>query len=571
MLPLAVLMSAGIPAAAQDTGLSDDVLPKDTFLHVSIRDVTKMKEQFWKSSLGQAIQDPAMDDFREELQRAFDALLAEGFAEVEDALGVSVPELLEISSGELSLSISRAGNRLGLIAHVDFGESQAQVDTLLEKAEEALSQASRLSMSTEDINGTEVTLYTVEGDVPTPLIQEFGWFIRDSHFVACSSRNVMEALLNAWDGTAEETLRNNETYSTILGRLRTEAGSADAVFYLDPIGLFKALVSTGSLGEAQMIAGMAAAQLPLLGFDQIRGIGAVWEFVAEGEVESIQRAMLYAEQPPRSLMQLFMLDTVSATPPDWVTDDVSMYASIKWKIREAYEAVEALVDGFQGAGTLGRLIDQAAQSGPRIHIRKDIIDQLNGQIHIVSGGYAGRTAASFGSSDLLFAFGLNNPDAFQDTLRRVADTPGIPLEVREFRGFTLYEIAGPIQTFSFSVAHGHFLMAFGNSIMEQVLRGDDDLRPLAESDDYHRVTARFPSEVVSVSFVRTAEQYRALYEMLRSGEAAGQFPGMDEIFEQIDFTTLPPFEAVSRHFGPSGGYSVSDENGLVSEGFSLRP
>lgn len=564
-LPLAVLASSALPVSAQETILSDQMLPGKTYLHITLKNVEDAKKEFFASPSGQMINAPEMTDFRAELERAFGSNLQEALAQVEDQLGISVEELLQIPSGEVSLSISSAGNHVGLVIHVDYGDSDEQVQSLLELAGVALSQVEEIEMMTEDIADTEVTLYKVLDDVPTPLIKEFGWFTRDGHLVICSSRNVMEHLLTNWGG-AEDNLAENETYSYMLNRLESEPGAAQSVLYFDLVGLAQELVSTASFGNAGFYAGMAIGQLPLLGFDQLKGFAVISEGASD-EFQMIQRGMVYADQPPRGLMRMFMLEPVNAAPPDWVKEDAVMYTAFNWQVNEAYNAIEELVDGFQGTGTLTSLLDQFSESGPGVNIKEDLIDQLSGSVQIVGGPGTGGAP----TGQMLFAVGIQDTDRFSNLLAKLSDEPQFPATMREFRGFTLYEIAEAGQSIGMTVAHGHLMVAMGETVLEQVLRNDSDVRPLAESEDYKRIAAHFPSQVVSVSFARPAEQYRTLYEMLQSGAAAEQFPGNDEIFEMIDFSTLPPFDVVSKYLSASGGYTVTDDNGLVTEGFSLKP
>lgn len=566
ILPLTVLTAAAVSVQAQDSVYSDQVLPEDTYLHLTIKSVEDAKSQFAESSFGQLINDPALADFRAELNNAFAGPVSQVVADVEAQLDMTVDEILAIPSGEVSMSISGAGNHIGLVLHVAIGDSEEQVLRLLEMAEQALSQVPQLEQSVEEFDGTQITLYQVQEKVPTPLVKEFGWFLRDGHLVICSSQRVMEALLSSWGGTASESLSTNEKYTHILNRLETEQGSADSIFYMDPIGLLTKLSQTGSFGEAQFIASMAVAQLPLLGLNQLQAFGAVTE-QGDGEFEMVSRAMVYADQPPAALMRAFMLQPVNAQPPTWVKEDAVLYMATSWQVEEAYSAIEELVDGFQGPGALEKIVDQASESGPGVHIKADLIDQLTGELHVVGGGVDTAT----GTNEMLFAVGIQDPSAFEDVLARVSDEPGFPATIRDFRGFTLYEISETGASVGITVANGSLLIAVGEQILEQVLRNDDDIRPLAESEEFQQISQHFPSEVVAVNFSRPAEQYRSLYEMLQSGDAAEQFPGMDELFSQIDFSTLPPYDTISKYLAPAGGFTVNDENGYVSEGFSLRP
>jgi len=566
LLPFAVVAAVTLPVRAQEAVLSDQILPGDTYLHFTVKSVEDAKRQFVESPFGQLINDPAMDEFRAELERAFAGRLQEGFAKVEDQLGVPVEELLQIPSGEVSVSIAGAGNHVGLVIRIDYGDSESQVMALMDLATEALSAVTELNQVVDEVDGTEITMYEVVEDVPTPLIKEFGWFTRDNHLVISSSRNVMESLIANWAGDSSETLANNETYNYVVSRLESEPGAAASILYADPIGLAQKLVQTSSFGQGQMIAGMVVSQLPMLGFNQLKAVGAVFED-ASGDFQMTQRAMVYAEQPPAGLMRMFMLEPVSPVPPEWVKEDAVMYTAVHWNIGEAYSAIESLVDGFQGTGTLDALLKQASAAGPGVDIKSDLIEQLTGELHMAGGGIDAENA----TNEMLFAIGVQDASTFGDLLARVSNDPQFPGSIREFREFTLYEIAEAGPPIGFTVAHGYFLVAIGGTVMEQVLRNDDDIRPLAETEEFQRISQHFPSEVVSVSFSRPAEQYRSMYELIQSGNAAEQFPGMDEVFAEIDFSTLPPFEVISQYLTPAGSFSVNDENGLISEAFSLKP
>jgi hypothetical protein len=565
--PLAVLAAFAMPVPAADVVLSDRILPNETYLHLTVKNVDDARRQFAESPYGQLIDDPALADFRAELVEAFQKVASEPLAQMEAELGMSASDLLDIPSGEVSMSIAGVGNHMGLVMHVDVGDSVSQVESLLEQAEQALSrQQEQLVQSKEEFDGTEVTLFKVQQPVPTPLLREFGWFLRDGHLVICSSQRVMENLIANWDGSSSDSLSNNEKYSHVLNRLETEPGSADSIFYLDLVGMLTKLSQTGSFGDAQFYAGMVIAQLPLLGLNQLQAVAMITE-EGSGDFQMINRAMVYAEQPPEKLMRAFMLDRVDAAPPGWVKEDAVLYMATKWQVSEAYSAVESLVDSFQGPGTLAALVDQLSASGPGIHIKDDLIDQLSGEVHVVSGALDSST----GANEMLFAVGVQDPDAFSDLLARLSDEPGFPAELREFRGFTLYEFSQGGPSIGFTVANGAFLLAIGERVMEQVLRNDDDTRPLAESEEFRRISQHFPPDVVAVNFAQPKDQYRAFYELLQSGNVAENFPAMDDIIADIDFTTLPPFEAISKYLLPGGGFTVADENGYVSEAFSLRP
>lgn len=573
---MSAAMLMALPSThAQDTVLSDRILPGETYLYFSMPSVQRFREAFGKSPAGQMFADPAFDDFKNELNNAFSAQLDEGFAQVQDAIGISVQELLDIPTGEVTLAVCGAGvraNKMGAVIFLDYGDHESDVRSLMDQAAAALSNVPDLESADTEYDGTNITLYNVTSEISrqTPLAKEFGWFMKDSRLVISNSRSVMELILDNWSGEADDTLRQNEVYSYILERCQTSEGSSLLTTYFDPIGLFKKVIQTGSAGEAGMAAGLALGMLPTLGLDQFRAMGSVAQMDVDG-FDAVSRSFIYCDQPPRGAMQIFQFESVDTMPPTWVKDGASLYMSAKWRIEDAYAAIESLVDMFQGAGAFSSMIEQAAERGPQIHIKQDVVDLMDGTMQMVSA--PGPSATGYGGDEILMAFGVRDESQAADLLVKLTSLPGFPGESREFQGATLYEIQNPGdgQTVGFTVANGKLLIGIGGFLLEQALRNDDDVRPLAESEDFQRVARHIPADALAVTYSHPANQYRSLYEMLRSGDVVDNFPGLDDILSQIDFGLLPSFDVIEKYLAPTGGYWVGDENGVLMETFSLKP
>jgi hypothetical protein len=574
LLASAVMLSGlcGIAAAqtADTKVLSNQILPKDTYFYMSMPTVEGFKESFMNSSAGRLFEDPALEEFKNEVKNAFGNELQDSLSKVHDALGLSADELMAIPTGEVSVAFAKASNKMGLIIFMDYGAHESEVRGLLEKAEAQLNSSSDLDAAMVEHDGTELTMYTVTSDIASqsPLFKEFGWFMKDERLVVSSSSALLKLTLDNWAGDSEKSLKHNSVYTYIMEKCESTPGAGLMTTYIDPIGLFTALVQTGSLGPNGAAAGMAIGFLPTLGINQLKGLGSSGEMGGD-EFEGVSRSFLYCEQPPQAAMQVFQLDTVDVTPPSWVKENASAWMATKWKIGEAYTAIETLFDMFQGAGAFESTIDSLSDQGPGVHIKKDLVDQLDGTIQFVSSP-ADRTSGA-ATDDMLFAVGLKDNQKFSDLLNKLTSDPGFPGESRELNGATVYEIEpGNGQKISFTAANSQLLIAIGGSQLEQVLRNDSDIRPLADSDDFKAVSEHFPASALAVTFNRPAEQYRRLYDMLRDGDAAENFPGMEDLFAKIDFSKLPSFEIIAKYLAPAGGYWVGDENGVFMEQFSLK-
>jgi len=574
ILASAVMLGGLCGVAAAQTAdtkvLSNQILPKETYFYMSVPSVEEMKSTFQNSSAGRMWEDPALEEFKAELNTAFAGEVADSFSKIHDAVGLTVEELMAIPTGEVTVAVSKASNKMGVIMFMDYGSHESEVRSLLEKAAGALNNSNDLESSDIEHDGTELTMYKITNEISkkTPLAKEFGWFLRDERLVISNSSALLKSTLDNWEGDSGKSLVHNDVYAYIMEKCESTPGAGMMTTYVDPVGLFSALVETGSLGQQGMVASMAIGSFQAFGINQLKGFGSSGEMGGE-EFEGVSRAFLYCEQPPQGAMQIFQLDKVDVVPPSWVKDNVSAWVATKWKAGEAYAAVETLVDMFQGAGAFEGMIDGFADKGPGIHVKTDIIDQLDGKLQLVVA--PADRASKAQTDDMLFVVGLKDNEKFANLLNKITSEPGFPGETREINGATVYEIEpGGGQKISFTVANSQLLVSIGGNQLEQALRDNDDLRPLSESDDFKEASEHFQEGALAVTFSRPAAQYRRMYDMVRDGDAAENFPGMEDLFSKIDFSKLPSFDVIEKYMAPTGGSWIGDENGVLMETFSLK-
>ncbi len=509
------LLSAGA-AIGQDKVLSDQILPGETFLYVSMPSVQRFKEAFENSPGGRLFADPEMDGIKEEFRNAFGGQLGEGFAQVQDAIGLSVGELLDIPTGEVTFAVCGAGaraNKMGVVIILDYGEHASSIQQLLDQAAAALSNVPDLESADAEYDGTALTMFNITGDISkaTPLAREFGWFTKDERLIISNSRPVMEMILDGWAGDADDTLQQNETYAYIMDKCQTSERSSLMTTYFDPVGLFTKVVQTGSAGEAGMGAGFALGMFPTFGVDQFKAMGSAVQMNV-GEFDAVSRSFIYCEQPPRGAMQIFQFQPVDATPPSWVKGGANLYVSAKSEIEDAYTAISTLFDMFQENRAFERIINQAAENGPQVHIKQDVIDQMDGSMRMVSA--PGGSGEGYGSDEMLFAIGIRDESRISDVLVKVSSMAGAPFESREFQGATVYEIQNPGtgQTVSLTTKDGQLLIGIGETLF-------DDTKLAKQAMNGHPLHTQIG---ISLSLVRTGEPYHFInpkYNMTATGGA----------------------------------------------------
>ena len=84
----------GVAAAqtADTKVLSNQILPKDTYFYMSVPSVQEMKATFEDSSAGRMWADPALEEFKAELNNALSGEVSDAFSKIHDAIGLTVEE-----------------------------------------------------------------------------------------------------------------------------------------------------------------------------------------------------------------------------------------------------------------------------------------------------------------------------------------------------------------------------------------------------------------------------------------------------------------------------------------------
>lgn len=590
-LTACALVAAIAPSLlAQDVPHSSKLLPPNVFLYGSAPNVTELRSRADLSSFGEMLKDPKLEPAREQIR----AKIQENAGKVEEQLGISLKELIEIPTGEVAFAVFQVpGESVGLMALVEYGANEENVNKLLAKAEASLVERGA-TRSEAEFEGTPILVF--EGAAPAedaasddeidldiegesegasgdgkPFTGKVAWFRKDGRLVLGNSAAVLEVILARWDGSHQQTLAGQDVYSYIVEQTRSDDRDAAVQWFIDPMGGLQTFLANAENlpPQAQMVGGV----LPLLGLTSLKGVGGGFD-LATNEFNSVGKTFLYIEAPPGGdlgLLTIFQLVPGELTPPAWVTEDVTTYVGARWDSVAAIDAVKRLMDTFQGPGAFDNLMEKAARvdGGPSIHPKRDLIDRLTGEIHLVNYPAPAPEAGADSKQQpqpTVIALGVQDEGAIKDILAKLAGTPNFPGKAREFEGATLYELptnaAGQASTAVLTTANGNLLFATDVPHMEQILR-DASGTPLAETDNFQKIAKYFPAETLMISYQDQQDQVKTVYEMFRSGAVGEQIEGFDP-------SVLPPFEDVAKYMREGGGYAISDERGALFVNFTLN-
>ncbi len=553
---LAVFSVASIAGTvrAEDEIYAEKLLPPETLAFFSIPSVADLREALKDSTFGDMLADPALKPIIADIE----AKLNEASAKVKAEIGVTLEELYNLPEGEITFAVvEKPSRKAAVVMMLDAGEHGATLDKLVERMHDALVQEGA-DHSTQEISDVEVNVYKLTGGNDNPF-KTLAYFTDEGYLVIATEVAAIKSVLERWDGDSDDTLASSETFAYIQKKCQTGDEEPLMKWFINPIGIVQTTV--GMLQGQNPQAGLVLGMLPILGLDHLKGVGGASEMHV-ADFESTNRLFIYVEQPATGVLGVFNFPATELKPPTWVAADVSSYSAMNWSVEEAYAAIEAVVDSFQGPGALDRVLDGFAEEedGPMIHPKKDLIEQFGGPMHIVTA-----TPSAAGDEPavpkMALQIGVKDVEKMKKTLAKAAKTDGFPGKTREFEGQTIYEMpADNDQTLSLAIAGGGVVFSNDTAAVESIIRGKT-AKPLAESAAYKSLAKHYPKQTSIIGFSNAEGQMKAAYEMLRKQD--------NDSLEGIDLKKLPEWSVLQKYFKPQGSYAVPDKKGALMVGFSL--
>lgn len=554
-------MNSGNVDAKDDAVSFDRLVPADSFMFVSVPSLEHLKTQLLKSSYGKLINDESLGDVRKEVVKAIDDAIDE-FA---DDLGVDSDDLFKLPTGGAAIALIAPEPRsMAAIGIVNVAENDA-TDAMLELLDDLLKDEG-FEQSSEEIDGVDVVVHSREGKSPFGEKQiTFAYCITDGMWIFGSSVAALESVLLRADGENDDVLAENEQYQHILKKCEAKDAKPVSSFYMDLVSLIERQIKNTS--EPFSPGMLALSFFPKLGIDKFQAIGGSY-FLADGDFEMSYRVFAIFDEPITGVWNALQFPPVDQTPPAWIPEDSGIYAAINWDVQKAYTAVESLVDEFQGAGTVAKFIEKTAnhENGPKIHIKRDLIDQLSGPIHLLMNPVVSKDGDVELEEDefhVCFGFEVKDHDQMQRVMDMGAKTTGFPGKAREFRGHTIYEMpdTGAPRRLGFGLIDKTLIISTDISLIERAARETSREDSLAESSVFKSLSKHMPTRTSGISFNSGETDMKPLYKLLRSKEFA------DDV--GIDLSALPEFDAIRKYFPREAAYAVPDDGGVLFVQFAV--
>jgi hypothetical protein len=575
----AVVLSPGL-TRAQEGGIPTalDLLPPETVLLLSVPDATELVDRMKESSGGQMLEDPDLRPLAEQLYSSLLGLTTR----VEEQLGVSVEQMLKMPQGEVSIAVvPPTDGPLGVVVLFDAGENADTMSTLLDRGIDRI-QRDGGNVTTRQLAGREVRVATNANESFTVF-----WIEEKGAFLLCTSESVMTSLIDAWDGGAPETLRDNQHFATIMSRCRGEEDESPQFrWFIDPVNLARG--ATRGNGGAQL----ALAVLPIIGLDGLLGVGGTIA-VATEQFDSLIHAHLLLDQPRTGVLEMLALIAGETEPEAWVPDDAVNYWTLTWDFDTTYRELEKLVDGFQGEGAFrGQLSRPMERVG--LDFEKDVLNQLHGRVSIFRWI---EPPARPESTSAMIGFKLKNPEEAMQILESVINQFPDRFDENEYSGtryWTSIPRPRPVEPgeeprpdlrprLTVGILGDYLLITDRFGTMEEaILTSTQPGSSLGETLEYKLIASRIRRELKSarpgmMAFQRPEQALRFVYDLVQSDEFRDSMRdrvGETEAFQAIDRALeenpLPPFETLQKYLAPGGNLVTDDDTGFHYMEFTLR-
>jgi hypothetical protein len=315
-----------------------------------------------------------------------------------------------------------------------------------------------------------------------------------------------------------------------------------------------------------------------LGLDQVRGVGGtLW--LGQAGMDSVSTTYGYVQTPVTGALKALSLPANAQRPPDWVKENVSLYAQINWSVDRFVETLREVVDRSRGEGafddSFGSL--QVAADGTTL---AQVAQAIDGPLHVAAE--IPQNASELLRQRAVFAFGIRDPELVRGLLRHTAHGRNESPEKIGGAEMIRFRIdladalpgAGVLPPMEIAVAVSDEAVLFSPSAdyLAEMFGDRGKLRPLADSPEYQQIASQFPQQTSMITFERQDGRLEGLYEQLRRGllNPAG-IPAIAGSLTDFDFEALPPFPSMSRYLQTTGSFIVPEKDGFRIVSMALPP
>jgi hypothetical protein len=602
---LPLLLALVFPGLAA-TPPPEKLLAGDTVAIFTIPDYAKSKAAWsqWPASLLWA--DPSMKPFKEKFMKKLQSDLV---APLEKEFGIKFSDYWELAQGQVTLALTpngwntdapkEPGALFLLDARDKSGALKTNLATLKTKWVDSGKQVrvekirdiefTALIFKPDDLKKTLKKIFpdgneggeSLEPPKPEkdPKSLELLVGQSDSLLVVGTSAKDIEKVLISQSGGGVSTLAEQAAFASSYSSLFREAqvyGWLNTKSVIDV--LLKGAAKAGDNEQAR--APMAPKMDKLLGAVGLTGLQTIafnLRDTADGCVVNFNLNVPDAQR--RGLFKLLSFEAKDAAPPPFVPADAIKFSRTRLDLQKAWTTLEnAIVEAVpQAAGFIKLIVDNAGKDkDPDFDLRKNLIANLGDDIISYQKAPRKQTLAELNSPPTLYLIGSPKAEQVASAVKALgAVMPQPKVKEREFLGRTVYTLGLPPspapgggkpvdRTLHYTASGGYVALSTDVAMLEEFLRsGDSTAKALRDTPGLAGAAQKIGGMNTGLfGYENQLETSRALVETLKkdsgtlanlfaSSPFAGRFgmeDGANKLKEWVDFSLLPPFDAIAKHF-----------------------
>jgi hypothetical protein len=584
---------------------AEQLLPAETILMFTVKDVEQASTNFWKTSLGRLWVDDAMRGAREKFNARWTNEVA---ATMEKEFKIKLSDYTDLARGQFTFGVTKPvaeGKGPGFLFLIDAKDRAEILKTNLGQLREKWADR---KPKTEKVRDVEFTSYEFtqtalqkfarlitgkgaeEAADPEAETNKVNLLVGQSQsllIVGTEARDV-EKVLSRQSGGGAPAIGEQPTFQANFNSLFRDAG---VYGWLDFKPVFEQLMNpSGAVAAATQskTKGMENLRLqkvlPALGLAELKSIALRIGAGPEGFDSTIFFGAPEADR--HGLLKILAPPAKDASPPPFVPADAIKFQRIRIDFAQAWDTFEKALIKIDPsvAGVVQLLVNAAGkEKDPNFDFKKSFVETVGDDFITYE------KAPKNGARASITLIGARNSEQLLSNIRavmRLLPEPigGAGMKEREFLGRKIYSVntappGVPAQAGSelqFVAAPGYVVMARDNAILEEYLRSAEaPPKPLRDVPGFNEAAQKIGGMNSGwFSFENQAETMRAVIEDAKKNpdnppdESSYSFPKLigsrsSIASDWIDYSTLPAFDAIAKYFYYSLGSTTATAEGIA--------
>ena len=392
-------------SAIADSPAADQIFPEATKGFVSFRNLKDFGEQWKKTQFGRLLDDPLMENFKNEVQHQITERMEKTF-------GLSLDGISSLPSGEVAFGMLAIPNQVpGYVLTLDVAGKRSETDQYLHNLIQKL-VAVGVKKTNETYKGQQITilvfpppeappaaLSSIRIELPPPIERRAYYMFFQDVLIASDQMHLLKLVADRIaDRTANSNTANQggkslaevEGYQVVMKRCIGDMPAGvlpDIRWYIEPLDYGESIrvLLRGSAAQSRKGKPSIFSILKQQGLDAIRGVGGVVSIKTE-EQETVYRTLIYTKKPYRLAMRMFNFpDQTNFAPPIWMPSDLARCTMIYVDPAAIFDNVGILFDALIMPGEEGVWQDildglEKDPHGPKINLREELVAHLGHRV-----------------------------------------------------------------------------------------------------------------------------------------------------------------------------------------------